>query len=180
MKKHGLGIALFVLIVTVSMFIAGYFVYQHEPDCGYYGDERCGATPKPVEISENEFPDYKTADIGVRLDYVEASAKFRKVNARVELDWRGMGTRPRNVWLQMKFHNSDGSPAGWTSKPVKIIGAFNDADLQNTETAFECPQCESLPRNLYATVTVWNRNGPGQKQTYKLNEMKPVLMGENR
>ena len=48
------------------------------------------------------------------------------------------------------------------------------------ENSFDCGSCTDLPRNLYASASVWTRADAGTNLAYKIGDMIPVVVLENR
>ena len=176
MKKQILGISLFIAIVGVSVFVYGYFNYSETPDCASTGNENCArATFDPYR---NIYDGYDPHEVEVKLQYTVASVKNEQVKARLMLDWQGTAMPPKTVWVQLQFHNYDGSSAGWVSEPVKLDQPFEKGWITQAEPVFECNRCASLPRNLYATARVWSKANSGQNLLYEVNNMQPVIVQE--
>lgn len=176
MKQHVFGIALMMVIVGVFAIGYEYLSPVAATDCGKSDYDKCAPAPKPTDRPHRSGVNYDAKDVGVRLDYVESSMKYKTVKARLNLKWNGDEAPPRSVWVQMEFRNFDGSSAGWISQPVNISEPFD----REVEPMFECERCGSLPRNLYATVKVWS-NETRLSNAYEkvmLNSMKPVLILE--
>ncbi len=183
MSKHIFGISLFIAIVGLSVFMYEYFSYTGEPDCGRVMSARCVSTATIDEtytIKPGDLDGYNGEDAAVKLKYIEASMRSQSVKARVDLDWQGAGEPPKTVWLQIRFHNFDGSSAGWASEPVRISYPFKNGSEKMIETALSCGSCANLPRNLYASTSIWTRENASKNLVYEIGEMMPVVMQERR
>jgi hypothetical protein len=174
-KRHLFGIALFIAIVSFSAFIYEYFQPVDVPDCASAQLEGCGR-PVPPAIAVDSVAD----DVTVNVDYVEASMRTGKVNARLNLTWQGFGDSPRTVWVQLHFHNFDGSQAGWTSDPIRVSNPFGDRGGRVVETSFDCAGCTDLPRNLYAGASLWRQTNVNRQTVYRVGELTPVVVQEKR
>lgn len=180
MKKQIYGITLFIAIVSFSVFIYEYFSYNDEPDCGKVMSARCVSTAEPLILKDDNFGNNKAEDVFVDLRYIQANMRSRTVKTRIRMEWNGDGEPPEAVWLQIQFHNFDGSNAGWTSDPFRIADPFRKGDGIAIENSFDCGRCTDLPRNLYASATVWNRANIDRKLVYEIGKMTPVLIQEQR
>lgn len=181
MKKQIYGIALFVVIVGFSVFTYEYLTYLPEVDCDSAKGEKCAAPPEPGTFDEREmvtYVDYEAEDITVRVEYAEASMKSRAVKTRLKLEWLGEGEPPASVWVQLRFHNFDGSTADWASEPVRISKPFENYNVRVSERVFDCARCNSLPRNLYATASVWSMENAGRTLRDEIRDMKSVVVQE--
>jgi hypothetical protein len=177
MKKQIYGIALFVAIVGVSVFTYEYFSNLRGTDCASAELAKCAPEPGPYVFS-GDTVDYRAKDIAVRVEYAEAGIKARAVKTRLKLEWLGEGEPPASVWVQLRFHNFDGSTAGWASEPVRINKPFENYDVRISERVFDCARCNSLPRNLYATASVWSRENAGRTLVDEIKDMKSVVVQE--
>ena len=179
MKKHFFGAMLFIAIVGFSVFIYAYFSYD-DSDCGSAMTAQCVSTAGPLVTIQDVPDNFATEDISAKLTYIEASMRSRTVKTRLILDWQGDGAPPKAVWLQVRFHNSDGSDAGWVSEPMQVNDPFRIRDGRALETSLECGMCKDLPRNLYASVSVWGRANIEKNLVYKTGDMTPVVVQEQR
>ncbi len=177
MKKQIYGIALFIVIVGVSVFTYEYLSNLWVTDCGSAGLAKCAPEPEP-HVFTGDTVKYAAEDIAVRVEYAEASMKGRAVKTRLKLEWLGEGEPPASVWVQLRFHNFDGSTAGWASEPVRISQPFENYDVRVSERVFDCARCNSLPRNLYATASVWSMENAGRTLRDEIGEMKSVVVQE--
>jgi hypothetical protein len=183
MRKHIFGVALFIAVVGVSVFIYEYFGAPEVSDCGREMSARCVSTISTIQtfvIKPGELDGYDSKDAAVNLEYIEASMRSQTVKARVDLDWQGAGEPPKAIWLQIQFHNFDGSSAGWASEPVRISNPFDRGGKRLIETSLSCGSCANLPRNLYASASVWTRANADKKLVYEIGDMTPVLIQEQR
>jgi hypothetical protein len=178
MKKHIYGMALFVVIVGFFVFIQQYFNYSGRPDCTETGDSTCVSQTLPYTFSADDFAGYAADDVAVQIDYVEAGMRTQKVKTRLKLEWQGEGDPPNTVWVQLQFHNFDGSSAGWTSEPLRVSMPFKNGDKTVVMPVFGCDSCSNLSRNLYASAAIWTRSNAGQKLVYEINGMRSVLVQE--
>ena len=179
MRKQIYGITLFIAIVSLSGFIYEYFSYSVSPDCTAFGDSTCVSQTLPYTFSDDDPGSYTAEDVSIRLEYVAASMRSQAVKARLDLEWQGAGDPPKALWVQLQFHNFDGSSAGWVSEPVRISAPFKNGDEKTLETSFTCERCTNLPRNLYVSATVWNRANIDRKLAYEINgTLRPVVVQE--
>jgi len=178
MKKQIYGAILFVAIVSFSVFIYEYLNYSERPDCSASGDSTCVSQALPYAVIEDAPVEFTASNVMVKLSYVAASMKSQTVKARLNLEWEGAGERPKALWVQLEFHNFDGSSAGWLSEPLKISEPFKNGDQKTIETSFDCLRCVKLSRNLYASATVRTSPNVERKLVYEINGMKSVLVQE--
>jgi hypothetical protein len=178
MKKQIYGIVLFVVIVSFSVSTYEFLMYLRDSDCASAQDEKCAAPPEPYVFNQGESVDYAAEDVVVRVEYAEASMKARAVKTRLKLEWQGSGEPPASVWVQIQFHNFDGSSAGWLSEPVRVSKPFENSKVKTAERVFDCERCNNLSRNLYATANVWGMADVERKLLYPVKDMKPVVVQE--
>lgn len=178
MNRQIYGITLFVVIVSFSVFTYEYFSYSEVTDCASARNEKCAPPREPYFLPEEDPGDHAAEDVAVRLESVIAGIKDRTVKTRLRLEWLGEGAPPKAVWVQLQFHNFDGSGAGWVSEPYRIGRPFEAHKIRVTEPEFACERCHNLPRNLYATVRLWTRSNGEQKLLYEIKGMRPVLVQE--
>jgi hypothetical protein len=180
MNKQIYGITLFVVIVSFSVFLYEYLSYTEELDCGKAMSARCVSGVEPFVNIPDDFGSYDGEDVTAGLDYIEASMRSQTVKARLDLDWQGAGDPPRTIWVQIRFHNFDGSNAGWASELVRISNPFENGGERTVETALSCGACNNLPRNLYASTSVWTGANTDKKLVYKIGDLTPVVVQEQR
>jgi hypothetical protein len=139
---------------------------------------RCVSTAEPLILTSDDFESYSADDVAVRLEYIAASVRSQTVKARMYLAWRGTGEPPKALWIQLQFHNFDGSNAGWMSEPVRIGSPFKNGGERTLETSFGCGSCANLPRNLYASASIRTRANVDRKLVYEVGELAPVVVQE--
>lgn len=181
MKKQIFGGVLFIVIVGFSVFVYEYFSYVEVPDCGQMRSAKCVSTIEPYVPIDDDFGSYSSEDVAVRLTYIEANMRSHKVRARVSLSWEGAGEPPKAVWVQLRFHNFNGSNAGWTSAPFRVSDPFGEGRRGKViEQAFDCGYCNDLSRNLYASSSIWTQANPNMNLVYETDNMMPVVVQEQR
>jgi len=178
MNRQIYGIVLFVVIVSFSVFTYEYLVYLRDSDCTAAENEKCAAIQSSTITYDYDFSPPAAQDVEVNLESVLAGMRSETVKTRMKLEWLGAGEPPKSVWIQLQFHNYDGSSAGWISEPVRINEPFAMGDRRQIEPVFNCDRCHNLPRNLYATPRLWNAADPGQKLIFEIKGMKPVVVQE--
>ncbi|HEV7645852.1 MAG TPA: hypothetical protein VGO50_18070 [Pyrinomonadaceae bacterium] len=180
MSKHIFGIIIFIAIVGLSVFTYEYFSYTGEPDCGRVMSARCVSTAEPLTLMGDDFG-YTPEDMQVRIQYIEANVRSRTVKTRIKLEWLSDKEPPKAIWLQLRFNKWDKSDPGWTSAPVRIVSPFFRKDPSIViENSFDCGTCTDVQRNLYASASVWTRANAGTNLAYKIGDMLPVVVQENR
>ncbi len=184
MNKHIFGITIFIAIVSLSVFTHEYFSYSGEPDCGRVMSARCVSAisrTEPLTLKEDDFGNYTPEDMQVRIQYIEANMWSRTVKTRIKLEWLSDKEPPKAIWLQLRFNKWDKSDPGLTSDPVRIVSPFLRKDPSIViENSFDCGACTNQQRNLYASASVWTRANTGTNLAYKIGDMIPVVVRENR
>ena len=146
--KHVAGIALFTLIVGVSVFIAGLLT---EPAMTM----RIPPVPidAPLDSSSGAFQsiDYKVQFVS--LDFIN-----RKSYTTLSIKRRAEDFRPARLWVYTSFFTAESPRKIWLSAPVEIKDPFVSGDEVSLTVPFLLPEASrylySLRATYYARVGV--------------------------
>lgn len=151
--KHAAGIALFTLIVSVSIFIAGLLT---EPAM------TMRIPPVPIDAPpDNSRAMFQFVDHKVRL--VSLDLINRKSYTMLTLKRDADGPAPERIWIYTYFFTPiDSLHRTWPSVPVEIREPFADGDEVSLTVAGACRWCADLSApnfGFYANVGVSTLSG---------------------
>lgn len=156
--KHVAGIALFTLIFSVSVFIAGLLT---EPAM------TMRIPPVPIDAPLYRSPAaFQLVDYKVRLvslDFINQKS-YTTLTLKRDAD----GPAPERIWVYTYFSTPVVSlHRAWPSAPVEILEPFADGDEVSLTAAAACQWCTDpgVPRSdFYANVGVSTVSGEDAKR----------------
>lgn len=146
MRKQLFGLAIFISIVTVAVFVYGYFNMPPIPvipAVDYPKDHRATNIANHNGLKE----------IAYRVSAAELDIKDRVFRARVDLEWNGKHTPPDSMFMNFYLMNASGERTASVSKTVSLKDAFADGNRAGITVSLDKVDMSfAQQENLYTFV----------------------------
>lgn len=146
MRKHLLGLAIFISIVTAAVFVYGYFDTQPVPvipAVDYPKEHQAKNLDKGLRLMEVEY----------RVSAAELDVKDRIFRAQVDLKWNGKHTPPDSMFMNFYLMNANGERTASMSKTVHLKDAFADRNYAGITVSLDKVDISFTPQeNIYTFV----------------------------